>query len=148
MWNVDFTGTTDSVDILPGEYIAQVRNIEKKEGTNYPYLLFELTILSGAAKGLSINHICTLKPKGLFNLRNTLIACGLNVPKAAVRVDPKQIIGRKLGIVVGTREYEGKPYPQVKKTKPVGDAITSFEPPITKNIASIGETTIITDDDL
>lgn len=151
MWNVDFSTVNDAPKVLPGEHVAIVETLIKKEGPNYAFLLFGLVVLSGPSKGLSIDHMCTLKPEGLFNLRNTLISCGLNVPRATVRVDPKQIIGRKLGIVVEIREYEGKPYPKVKRTKlaaDVGMMTTSFAPPVTQNVPPASNTTVITDDDL
>ncbi len=119
-WTIDFSGVSDGGTIEPGKYVAKVKNITKEDGkSGYPYLKWELVIASGSAKGLHINHITTLKPEGLFNLRNTLIACGLNVPKSVVKLDPKKIIGKQLGIEVKLREYDGKEYPNVVKTMTV-----------------------------
>lgn len=114
--NLDFSKVESGGGIKEGKYIAVVEEITKGEGKEYPYLKWNLKILNGGAKGLHINHFTTLKPSGLFNLRNTLEACGLKVPKSAVSLDINKLVGKKLGIEVIMRETDGKEYPNVKKT--------------------------------
>lgn len=120
-WKLDFSEVEDTPEILPGKYLVKVKSIEKKEGSEYPYLQWELTIVSGKGKGLNIRHITSLKPSALFNLRNTLVALGLNVPKSAISLDPDKLIGRQMGVEVTMRPYEGKDYPNVKKTFPASE---------------------------
>ena len=118
---VDFSGVTDSnFDVVPGKYNAKVREITQDKGkSGYPYLRWKLVILNGASKGSYIDHITTLKPEGLFNLRNTLIACGLDVPKSAVSFDPAALKGKVFGIEV--IQPEDSDYPQIKKVFQVKD---------------------------
>lgn len=153
-FTVDFSSVSDEKGkVTPGVYVAKVKEITKEQGASgYPYLKWNLLICSGKAKGLHINHITTLKPAGLFNLRNTLIACGLNVPKSVVKVDPNQLKGRTLGIKVEMRKInDGNEYPNVVKTMPASDvsadeSITSETPPVTVDDGL--SSTIITEDDL
>ena len=131
-FKVDFTGVEDKdfPEIAPGKYLAKVEEISKEEGSEYPYLKWKLSIVSGGAKGLHINHITSLKPSALFNLRNTLIALGLNVPKSAVNIDPDKLVGKTMGIEVIMRPYEGKEYPNVKKTFPASEFTESVSPSV------------------
>ena len=117
--SVDFTNVAEgggNFDIAPGRYIAKVVDV-KLEGpgqSGFKYLKWELSIAEGVHKNARINHITTLKPEGLFSLRDTLTACGLNIPKGPVSFDPAKLTGKTLGIDVGIREYDGKEYPNVK----------------------------------
>ena len=141
-FKVDFSNVEDTVltdRIPPGEYKAKVKSVtvQKKEGGEYPYLKWELVILTGPAKGLQINHITSLKPAALFNLRNTLVACGLEVPKAAVAIDTDKLTGKTLGIKVDIQSRNGGEYPTVVKV---------FRPDMLKEESSTGGT-VATDDD-
>lgn len=116
---VDFTGVSDggaNFDIQPGKYHVKVVEITKEQGKEYPYLKWSLSITEGVHKAARINHITTLKPEGLFNLRNTLIACGLNIPKSAISFDPDKLVGKEFGIDVAMRKDKttGDEYPNVK----------------------------------
>jgi len=113
---VDFSELEErSTEILPGKYRARIEEITKEEGQKAPYLKWKLKIVSGEAKGLHINHITSLAPNALFNLRDTLIALDIKVPKSAVTIDSNKFIGKTIGIEVAMRPYEGKEYPNVKK---------------------------------
>lgn len=117
---IDFTGVSEGggYDVSVGKHEAKVQSISQEDGASgYPYLKWMLVITSGKDKGKLISHITTLKPEGLFNLRNTLLACGLDIPKSAVSFDPDKLKGKTLGIeVVITKGKDGADYPNVKKT--------------------------------
>jgi len=114
---VDFSNVEESsnAEVQPGKYKARIEEVTKEEGQKAPYLKWKLKITNGQAKGLHINHITSLSPSALFNLRDTLIALGISVPKSAVVIDPNKFVGKILGIDVVMRPYEGKDYPNVKK---------------------------------
>jgi len=113
---VDFSELEErSTEIQPGKYKACIEEITKEEGQKAPYLKWKLKITNGLAKGLHINHITSLAPNALFNLRDTLIALDIKVPKSAVTIDPSRFIGKTLGIEVVMRSYEGKEYPNIRK---------------------------------
>lgn len=151
MIKVDFSKVRDSV--VAGTYIAKVKSIKQEtSSTGGQYLKWELVVLTGASKGLTVNHITSLKPEALFNLRNTLIACGYNIPKSAVNVDINKCIGKMLGIEVTMREYEGNEYPNVKKTMSVekakvamgvapveADVVDDSEPATTEDVGGLDE---------
>lgn len=120
-FKVDFSGVDDSAveGVIPGRYSARVEGITKEEGTKAPYLKWNLKITNGSCKGLHINHITSLSPSALFNLRDTLLALGIDVPKSAVTIDPEKFVGKSLGIEVAMRPYDGKDYPNVKKVFPL-----------------------------
>lgn len=123
---VDFTNTEDrAVGVETGKHIAKIKSITKEEGTKAPYLKWVLQITSGKSKGLLINHITSLSPQALFNLRDTLVALGVKVPKAAVLIDPDKLVGGVIGIDVVMREYDGNTYPNVKKVYAVNSAPTA-----------------------
>lgn len=147
-FRVDFSGVSDSMEVKNGKYKAKVKSITQEEGKDYPYLKWTLVLLTGSAKGAEVSHITSMKPSALFNLRNTLIACGFNIPKSAVTFDPAKVIGKTLGVEITQREYEGREYPNVKKTFPAGDF--EMETVDVKTTTDDGEEDmmIVTDDDL
>ncbi len=149
-WKLDFSGVEDTPEITPGRYLVKVKEIEKKEGSEYPYLQWTLVIVSGKGKGLHIRHITSLKPSALFNLRNTLVSLGLSVPKSAISLDPDKLIGRQMGVEVVMRPYEGKDYANVKKTFPASEFSAKPEvlEPTTMVLDEEEDLMILTDDDL
>lgn len=125
---VDFTGVSDGggFDVSPGRHSAKVKSIEYVDGkstpSGYASLKWMLVITEGIDKGKTIRHNTTFKPEGLFNLRNTMIACGLTVPKAALNFDPDKLVGKELGIevvMVADKVDKSKEYANVKSTFPL-----------------------------
>ncbi len=122
--SIDFTNVSDGgkFNVPVGEYVAKIKSVTQESGqSGYDYLKWTLIIASGGAKGNEITHITTLKPDGLFALRNFLTACGVNVPNTVVNIDPAKLINKPVGIVVGEREYNGKMYPKVNNVKPANE---------------------------
>jgi hypothetical protein len=104
---VNFEGIPESsggYDVSAGRHVAEVVNIDVVDGKNTPsgfdLLKWQLRIVDGIDKGKLITHRTSLKPEALFSLRDSLIACGLAVPKSALTFDPDKLKGRKLGIEV------------------------------------------------
>jgi len=123
--NVDFSGVEDNGGVAVGNHTAKVVSVTKEPGQGeFPYLKWDLVITSNISKGLHINHITSLKPSALFNLRNTLTALGVTVPKSAITFDPDALRGKSLGIEVFLKESEGKEYSNIKKVFPVGATTT------------------------
>lgn len=151
-WKIDFTNVEDSFpEIGAGRYLVKVKSVEskKKDDGEYPYLLWELTIISGSEKGSNLRHMTTLSPKGLFNLRDTLIALGLKVPKSAVNVNPDKLIGKQMAVDVILEDYNGKTYPKVKKTLPASEFnTTSVLEPTAVSIDDEDDIMVLTEDDI
>ena len=105
--NVDFTGADEGFKLPEeGSYICKVKSIVMKEGQKARYLQWELIIGVGPDKGTKVLHNTSLSPNALFNLRNTLIACGLDVPATVFQVNTDACVGAIVGIELGHREYE------------------------------------------
>lgn len=110
----------DGFELLPeGDYVCKVTGVTKEEGNKAPYLKWELTIGVGPQKGKKVNNITTLSPKALFALRDFLVACGINVPKAAIQVDTDEVKGKIVGITIthGTYMKDGVEKPNANITE-------------------------------
>lgn len=108
-YNVDFTGVGEGFTLPPeGEYICKVTGVELKDGSKAKYLNWTLTIGTGEHKGTKIYHMTSFAPNALFNLRNFMIACGNEVPKAAFQVNTDTCVGKVVGITLFHEEYTNK----------------------------------------
>jgi len=119
---VDFSNVKDGgfARVKPGEYAVKVLKVEYKVSDNdKPYLFWELEIISGGSEGKKIGHITSLQEQALFNLRNVLLACKINVPKSALKLDLKKLIGLVFGVVIDDGEYKGKVRSEVVDVFPV-----------------------------
>lgn len=106
-FDVDFTSVEDGFKLPPeGDYVCKVKSITLEDGQKGKYLKWTLVIGTGSEKGTSVIHNTTLVPAGLFSLRNTLTALGVDVPKSSLRVNTDAYIGKIVGITVSHREYE------------------------------------------
>ena len=105
--NVDFSDVSEGFKLpAEGEQICKIKSVTLEEGQKAKYLKWVLVIGIGPDKGSQIFHITSFAPSALFNLRNTLIACGLQVPKATFQVNTDLCIGKIVGITVVHQEYE------------------------------------------
>lgn len=105
-FNVDFTNAGDGFQLVPeGDYICKVSKITVEDGTKGKYLKWEFVIGTGDYKGQKLYHNTSLLPQALFNLRNTIIALGIDVPKSAFSIDTEKYVGKIVGITVTHREY-------------------------------------------
>lgn len=105
--SVDFSGVEEGFKLPEeGQQICKIKSVELKDGQKAKYLKWTLVIGTGPDKGAQIFHITSFSPNALFNLRNTLIACGQNVPKSSFQVNTDLCIGKIVGITVAHQEYE------------------------------------------
>lgn len=112
---VDMTNVQDGFVTVPeGDYICKVSKITletSEKGSKY--LKWEFVIGIGEYKGQKIWHNTSLLPQALFNLRNTIQALGIDVPKTVQSIDTDKYIGKIVGITVVHEEYQGKPKAKV-----------------------------------
>lgn len=121
---VDFSGVGEAKafdTIVPGIYNVRVESIDilKAEGKEFPYLKWTLVITSPQCKGLHLYHNTSLAPHALFNLRDTLTALGMQIPKSAVTIDIDKFIGLGFTVETNMRPYNGEDKPNVKKVMPL-----------------------------
>lgn len=100
-FNVDFTGVSEGFTLLPeGDYICKVSKITVEDGNKGKYLKWELVVGTGPSKGQKLYHNTSLTPQALFNLRNTIVALGIDVPKQAFNIDTDKYVGKIVGVTV------------------------------------------------
>lgn len=108
-FNVDMTNVEDGFTLVPeGDYVCKVAKITVEDGTKAKYLKWELLIGLGEFKGQKLYNNTSLAPQALFALRNSMIACGIEVPKSTVQVDTDKLIGKVVGVSVIHKKVDGK----------------------------------------
>lgn len=121
---VNFTDVSDGfVNVSkPGNYPVKLVKVEPKKGqTGKPYLNWEAEIISGEFKSAKLWYTTSLQPQALFNLRNLLVAAGLDVPKKTVSIDLDSVIGRIVEFKVIMDEYKGEMKPKVKSVQAIAN---------------------------
>lgn len=90
-----------------GDYPAKVMKVESgKSKADNPMWTFTIAITSGPGKGATYPLYCVLDANNLWKLRNLFTACGINIPKKKLNIDPNKVIGRTLGITLEDEERE------------------------------------------
>jgi hypothetical protein len=108
-FDIDFEGVGDGFKMpSEGEKICKVKAITLKDGEKGKYLEWTLVIGVGEDKGTEVRHNTSLVPAALFNLRNTIIACGFDVPKTKFQVNTDLYIGKVVGIDLVHKKYKDK----------------------------------------
>lgn len=106
---VDMTNVEDGFPLLPeGDYICKVAKITVEDGEKAKYLKWELVVGLGQFKGQKIWNNTSLAPQALFRLRDTIQACGVDVPKSVMSIDTDKFVGKIVGITVAHGTYKGK----------------------------------------
>lgn len=116
---LDFTNVNDNGDFKkvdkPGTYNVKISKVEaKKSQAGKPYLNWEFTVIDEEFKGSKLWFVTSLQPQALFNLRNLLVAAGLDVPKSVVSIDLDTVIGRIVAVKVEMETYNGEQRARVK----------------------------------
>jgi len=117
-FNVDFTGVSNNENkfyVEPGMYNVKITNVTKgkKEGSEYPYLMWEFKLLDNDE--LALNVVTSLSPKALFKLKELLEAVGLTVPEGTLKINPSDYLGKIAKAEITDREYNGKVYSNIVK---------------------------------
>ncbi|MCU7521922.1 MAG: DUF669 domain-containing protein [Ignavibacteria bacterium] len=112
---VDMTNVEDRVVVPEGDYICKVGKVDlhRNEENGKQSLKWTFLIGAGEHKGSKMFNYTSLSPKALFSLRNSIIACGFDVPKSVMSIDTDKFIGKIVGITVVHEEYKGKPSAKV-----------------------------------
>ena len=107
MTDVEEKRSGDRVD--PGDYTVKIMSAEVKESqAGKKYINLKTNIDGkGEFKGSTIYHTCSLQPQALWNLRNTLEAMGISVPKKVISLRLRSLVGKKFGATIDDEEYEG-----------------------------------------
>lgn len=122
---LDFTNVQDGMmfnkkHYAPGDYPAKVLKVQdavKKDDKSVKMWLFTIAVKSG-----TYPYYCNrMAANQLWKIRNLFVACGINVPKKRVNVDPNKLVGRSLAVTLDDEEYEGKMQSVVATTFPLSE---------------------------
>ena len=116
--SVDMSDAGGSFKCRDGIYGATVEEItqeESQEGNDY--LLWHITVDNGS----KLLHNTSLLPQSLWNLRQTMEACGMEVPESTLDIDLDDLEGSQLGIEVENEVFQGKKRPRIVDTFPFSE---------------------------
>jgi hypothetical protein len=122
---LDFSGVKDFEAMPPGAYHVAITNVSLEDPKNpkpdqpvYQYYKWELTVQEGEFEGRKLWMNTSLNPKGLFKLKELMVACGDEVEAEEIEFDPTKYLGKELTVGVSSREWEGRLQNDVGKMVP------------------------------
>lgn len=119
---LDFTNVKESSGISKkhkpdGEYLArvtEVRDDPAKDGEAMWMFIIQLS----DDRTATYPYYCKLVDNQLWKLRNLFLAAGKPLPKKAVKIDPNQVVGKEIGVILEGTEYEGREQSEIAGTIP------------------------------
>lgn len=123
---IDFTNVKDRGQFNPrhlpeGIYTAKITaftdSVAKSSGNDMWTYTIQLTDHPSAI----YPYRCTLTAESLWKIRNLLIACGIEVPKKRLNVDPERPVGKDVIVELEDDEYEGRPKSNVLNVYHIDD---------------------------
>lgn len=123
---LDFTNvkerTFNTKHLPEGNYPAVVKSVEATKTKSGDKRMWVFTIaLTGAHKGASYPHRCTLEESSLWKIRQLFVAAGFNVPKSRIKLDPNKAVGREVGVTLEDDEYDNKMRSQITAVIPLSE---------------------------
>lgn len=104
--------------VEPGEYAATVtacKLSDKAGGSGYHYIEMEYQGKDPKRKYWA-NY--SLSPKAMWNLKQALVALGVEVDDGPLELDPDDVIGRDCVLVIKQEEWNGRIQNKVESVKP------------------------------
>lgn len=127
---VNMKGVEGRVLLPEGEFHAEVHSVELDESDKGQYLSWKFKLntpddpkLNGQ---ITRPYITSLQTQALWNLRNLLTTLGVEVPDGPMEIDPAEMVGLSLIIVIEHDTYEGKKQAKVVDFMP-GDSESDDE---------------------
>lgn len=111
---LDFSNVKDNSGINPkhrpaGDYRVKISKVTEEAKKNAPNeFQWVFVMVPTDMQSAAYPYYCQLDEKTLWKIRNLLIACGIDVPKKRVNVDPQKLVNREIGVTLDDDEYEGK----------------------------------------
>jgi hypothetical protein len=108
---IDFEGVNSEgfAPIEDGTYAATVTGVKaaNARSSGKPMLEMEFTLEPGENKALANRKLWrnySLQPNALWNLKQTLVRLGIEVPDGELALEPDEIIGKKCQLVVSLKD--------------------------------------------
>lgn len=123
---IDFKDVKDAPSVRPkrlpeGDYLFTITKYEVKPTKENGHKMWSFILVPDAHKSAAYAYRCILTPTSLWKLRNLLIACGMQVPKKQVRVDPTKLVGKKCGGTLEDSEYNDREQSDITAVFPADD---------------------------
>lgn len=122
---VDFTNVKDGGNFNPkrkpaGDYRATITSVADHASAKDPNgWVFSIALVDDPRAIYPL--YCQTTPASLWKVRNLFIACGKDVPKKRIAVDPNKVVGQEIGVSLDDDEYEGNPKSVVSATFPADE---------------------------
>jgi hypothetical protein len=108
----DLTEVSDeptSTLVAPGTYSVVVTDAEERvASTGRQGIGFDLEIVEGPQKGRAVWDTCWLSEKAMWRIKKVLSALQYPIPEGEFDLNPADLIGRRMFVVVDHEEYDGK----------------------------------------
>lgn len=104
-------GGGGGIRLPENDYKGKILKIKKIRASekDTPGLAVTIKITDGKFSGKKITDRLWITPKSLWRIRSMLEALGLTVPKKAINLPTKKLIGKELGItVIDDEPYQGR----------------------------------------
>lgn len=105
-----------------GDYLAKitaVKDAPTKESQE-PQWLYSIELVDKYTDR-KFPYYCKLQANQLWKLRNLFLAAGITIPKKKVKLDPKRVVGKLIGITLEDDEYDGKMQSNISQTFPASE---------------------------
>jgi ribosomal protein L12E/L44/L45/RPP1/RPP2 len=110
--------------VRAGDYLCRITKFEVtevKKGDNKGNKQWLFTLAIEGRHGATYPYYCQLEENVLWKIRNLLVAAGINVPKKKVKVKPKVLIGKLVGVTLDDAEYDGRDQSEVTAVFPASE---------------------------
>jgi hypothetical protein len=112
--SLNFKGVEGKTLIPAGDYASKVVEVSVEKGQgDYNYFKWVFEITEGKYKGKKLFTNTSHNPAALWNLKNLLVALGVEVPDGEMEFDLEEFVDMEVTLVVDEDEYNGKPQSRV-----------------------------------
>jgi hypothetical protein len=129
-YTLDFSGVEVQTPVKPGKYEVLIDSVEQRqsEGSEFPYLNWKLTIVSGEFEGRTLYMMTSFSPKALFRLQAVFQNFGIEAQSldldfddgTGMLLDPS-FDGLPAVASVRNEKYQGRMTSRVEDLVPVGE---------------------------
>src|SRR5690606_24905164 len=105
---IDMTGVEVGGRLCPdGIHRVRVEDVTPEVSTRSekPYLAWKFRTVDGSHR---LYHNTSLQPQALFNLKQVLVALGVEVPQSVMKLNLDKLVGRECYVEVEHELYEGR----------------------------------------
>lgn len=111
---LDFTNVKDQGQFNPrrlpeGVYAARITLLTESVAKTSGNDMWTYTVQLRDHPSCVYPYRCTLNAEALWKVRNLFVACGIDIPKKRLNVDPERPVGKEVAVELEDDEYEGRP---------------------------------------